>query len=217
MDASAFDENIAAFGDFVPEQVYPPGVELFLQDSTPEEVYYIKSGLIKLSNMTKEGRELIVGLRSAGSILGVASVMLDRPHPLTAVTLTRCRIRRISAPLFLNHVRSDIGLSWQLHRLQSQELYDQVAQLVRIGTLPAQQRLEQFLAGLISALEIKEAQKEAKIQWPLKHWEIAQLIAITPEHLSRILRQMEREGLIRRKKGWIIVPDLKRLSHSTIT
>jgi DNA-binding MarR family transcriptional regulator len=36
-------------------------------------------------------------------------------------------------------------------------------------------------------------------------------VAITPEHLSRILREMEQEGLIRRYKGRVIIVAPDRL------
>jgi CRP-like cAMP-binding protein len=46
-----------------------------------------------------------------------------------------------------------------------------------------------------------------KLQIPLKLKELAQLIAITPEHLSRLLRELEQQGVISRNKGWLIMTD----------
>jgi CRP-like cAMP-binding protein len=50
-----------------------------------------------------------------------------------------------------------------------------------------------------------------KIRPPLKYWEIAQLIGVTPEHLSRILKQIKREGIIKEEAGHIIVPDVRKI------
>jgi len=50
-----------------------------------------------------------------------------------------------------------------------------------------------------------------RIHNPLKHWEIAQLISVTPQHLSRLLKRLEEEGIIRRNKGWLIISDYQRL------
>jgi DNA-binding HxlR family transcriptional regulator len=47
----------------------------------------------------------------------------------------------------------------------------------------------------------------------LKHLEIAQLIAVTSEHLSRLLNQLEQDGLLRRRKGWVIIQDPRKLWH----
>lgn len=50
-----------------------------------------------------------------------------------------------------------------------------------------------------------------KIRLPLKRWEIAQLIAIRPEHLSRILQQIKQEGVLREENGCMIVSDVRKL------
>jgi CRP-like cAMP-binding protein len=52
-----------------------------------------------------------------------------------------------------------------------------------------------------------------KIRLPLKHWEIAQLIGIRPEHLSRVLQQIKQEGVLREEDGCMIVSDVNKL-HS---
>ena len=43
---------------------------------------------------------------------------------------------------------------------------------------------------------------------------IAQLLAITPIHLSRLLKQLENDRLILRSKGWLIIHSLDNLAQS---
>ena len=64
------------------------------------------------------------------------------------------------------------------------------------------------------ALELRGSRDEIKLQVPLKSKEMAQIIAVTPQHFSRILNEMEQEGVIRREKGWIIVCGFQKL-HAT--
>jgi hypothetical protein len=47
---------------------------------------------------------------------------------------------------------------------------------------------------------------------PFHHWEPATLILVTPEHLSRLLKEMERSGMIRRDRDSITGLDVCRLS-----
>ena len=37
------------------------------------------------------------------------------------------------------------------------------------------------------------------------------MVGITPEHLCRLQRQMEKEGLLQREDGWLVVCDLDQL------
>ena len=50
-----------------------------------------------------------------------------------------------------------------------------------------------------------DSEKQFKLRIPLKHKELAQMITITPEHLSRLLGKLEDEGFIGREKNWIII------------
>jgi DNA-binding Lrp family transcriptional regulator len=64
-------------------------------------------------------------------------------------------------------------------------------------------------------MEIDWQEGPIGVRLPLKYWEIAQLVGITPEHLSRILRQLEQEGIIKRKDGRLVISDFRKLYHPT--
>lgn len=214
------DDAVAAFLDLedhevisnlAPRHLYPSGIELFKQGFASEGVYWIETGLVKLVHLNHEGRESIVGLRSRGCILGAVAVIVRRPSLVSAVTVTQCHLRRVPAAALLSLTRNNPKFSWHLHQQHAQEIYDQVAQLVRLGSFSARQRLEQLLLQLISILELGEFEKRTRLRLPLKYYEIAQLIVITPQHLSRLLKQMQQEGIIRREKGAVIICDPQRL------
>lgn len=218
-EVSLRDESRTALASLGPLQRYPPAIELFKQSSQAQDLYLIEHGLVKVTRFNQEGRELILGLRSPGWVLGVASVILRKPHPASAFTLTTCHLRRIPAQSFTDLLRRDPYLSWYFHQLQSREIYSQIAHMEGLGFLSARQRLEQLLWQLVSTQMPGNAQGEdlrgeTRLNVPLKLSEIAELIAITPEHLSRVLKQTEAEGLLRREKGWIIIYDPKKLRHA---
>jgi CRP-like cAMP-binding protein len=81
-----------------------------------------------------------------------------------------------------------------------------------IACLPARQRLEQLLWKI--GEQLGESQTtNFKVQLPLKHWEAAQLLAITPTYLSRLLAELESDEIISRMNGWIIVRKPASLWH----
>ena len=77
--------------------------------------------------------------------------------------------------------------------------------------LSGRQRLEKFLWKLAQAQNGGDQQRPIKIRMILKNWEVAQLLALTPQHLCRLVKQLENEGIVMRKNGWLILPDPKRL------
>lgn len=214
---AGIDDKWPQISALAPAQEYPAGVGLFKQDSLPQDVYLIESGLVKLSHVEENGKELVVGLRTPNWIVGASAVILNKKYGFTAETLTGCQLRRIPAQSFLQLLRTDSEFAWHFQQVQSYELYDQLSQLVGIGCLSARHRLEQLLSQLLSTLGAKAGEKKIRLQLPLKHWELAELIAVTPEHLSRLLKELQLEGVVQRDKGWINISDVRllrgRLSH----
>ena len=64
-------------------------------------------------------------------------------------------------------------------------------------------------------LESNKSQKEIRLQLPLKKQEIAELIAVTPEYLSLVVKRMQQQGIIRWNKSWLVIYDFQSLWHMT--
>jgi CRP-like cAMP-binding protein len=123
-------------------------------------------------------------------------------------------LRRLPAASFRHLVKTQPALSWQLHEALSIELNDQTVRLAQLGCYSSRRRLVYVLWGLISAQQqVHGDHREVRVRLLLKHYEIAGLIAVSPEHLSRLLKQLQREGVVRHDKGWLVVPDPHKLEQ----
>jgi CRP-like cAMP-binding protein len=194
-----------------PSQLYPPNTEVFHQDTPANAVYLIERGLVKLSWVGADGQEMILGLRRRHWVAGAPSALLESHFTFTATTLMRCSLRCISVKGFLRKVNAEPDFCRRLLRMLSEGILSQGMKVAALGCMPARDRLEGFLRELIleqePAIGPAEQHKPMKLQIPLKLKELAQLIAIAPEYLSRLLRDLERQKIIRRDKGWLIMTD----------
>jgi len=201
-------ENIYGWG---PSQRYPPNTEVFHQDTPANAVYLIERGLVKLSWVGHDGHEMILGLRRRHWVTGAPSALLESRFTFTVTTLTPCSLRCISATGFLRMVNADAEFCRRLLRMLSEGILSQGMKVAALGCMPARDRLEGFFRELIleqePAIGPAEQHKSMRLQIPLKLKELAQLIAIAPEYLSRLLRELEQQGVIRRDKGWLIMTD----------
>jgi CRP-like cAMP-binding protein len=195
----------------IPSRDFPAATSLFFQGDIARVVFYIERGLIKLIHLSGDGQELIVGLRSKGSFLGSSSLIVQEPHPVTAITVTSCSLICIPADIFLRLARTDEQFCWHIHQAHSREVHQHVSQLLTLRCLSARQRFERLLLQFSLSMPSLERQASIKIRLPLKQWEIAQLIGITPEHLSRVLKQIKQEGIIHEEDGHMIVPDVRKI------
>jgi CRP-like cAMP-binding protein len=201
--------------ELAPSHVYPANIQLYRQGSHAEDVYFINRGLLKLVRMEREGHELIIDLRPRGWLLGTAAVITRQQHPVTAITLSESVVQRIPAAVFNSLLRTNTQFSIHVHQMQSHEAIDHITHMALISCLPAQERLADLLWELAHALELPTSSGEVLLRLPLKHWELAQLIGITPEYLSRLLKKMERDGIVRQKKGFILIQDVQKLWRSS--
>jgi CRP/FNR family transcriptional regulator len=205
------DEQPGMLRELFPSLAYPANTELFQQGQKPQEVYFIEKGLIKLLRIEDNGGALIVSLRFPGWLM-CSPAIIKHPYPVTGVAVTRCQLRRIPASVFEEAIRTDPVLSWSIHQEQSKEIVNNVFQAGQLACLPARHRLEQLIWRLAST-QNSQLKSVARLQMPLKQWEVAEVISVTPTYLSRLLKELESAGLIERRAGYLIIPDPERLWH----
>lgn len=193
------------------QHLFPEGAELFQQGTLASQVHLVMSGLVKLTDLDKSGRESVVGIRQTNSFLGTTAALLGEPHAVGATTVTPCEIGSIESRKFRHLVRNDPELSWHLNICHSREIGGLVEHLRLWRILRARRRLEQFLRHLIVHRQPPKAKVKLKVD--LKMWEVASLIGITAPHLSRLFAELERDGILIRRKGWLIVKDSSRLAE----
>ena len=197
----------------VPPLEYEVRTVLFEQGSIPSKIFLIEKGLIKLTRLSSDGLEFIASLRSAGSFLGAGSAIAQKNHPFSAVTILPSLIRCLDLRVFLNLARTDTKVSWYLHEMHALEMHDQARQLMELRCLSARQRFEQLIWQVLAA-DTEHPTEPVQLRLPLKRWEMAQLIGVTPEHLCRVIKELEMEGTIQSRGGTLIVLDVSRLYHS---
>ena len=183
-----------------PSQAYQHGVNLFHQGAEANVIFLIEKGLVKLICDDDEGNDVLIGLRRRDWLLGVISVLLKRPHVTTAVTLTPCTLRDISAKQFLDLLTKDSQFSLHINRLLSQELCKQIDETVSAKSTSAEARLKSFFCELIIEHGFTEGDRTVNLEVPLKHMDIARMIQVTPEHLCRLLRRLCADGCMKRSK-----------------
>jgi CRP-like cAMP-binding protein len=204
-------EPESEFGKLGVVRTYGPGAELLQQGEPADDVYLIHEGVVKLVWADVKGRQTIVGLRFSGSFLGTSAVITTDVCPTGAITVARSVIERVSADRFLDGLREDPELAWRVHQIHSRELYEQLNWLGEPACCPARSRVANLLMRLAASGE-PNGSNNARVHLPLKRKEIAELIAITPEHLSRLLHEFSKEGYIAFRDGWIVVADPQALA-----
>jgi len=143
--------------------------------------------------------------------MGAVSVSLNSPYYVTAETITKCNLCFVPIETFSRLMESNAKFSQWVAMILSKMVKSSILSIGETACLSGRQRLEKFLWDLVQAQRGSNHQKPIKIQMILKNWEVAQLLALTPQHLCRLVRQLEKDGVIWRKNGWLFLPDPERI------
>lgn len=160
-------------------------------------VYWITSGLVKITRWGERGREFIVGWASTGSLVGASAALAGR-LPLAAAVVPTDTIR-VSKQDFLKLATVSPPFARGVLQLLAVEAEDAKDRLGILGTARAKQRLRHQLrafAGNHASVDIA------------RHL-LAESIGVSSEHLSRLLGQLEASGEISRRGSRILLHSIR--------
>ncbi|NBB86717.1 MAG: cyclic nucleotide-binding domain-containing protein [Bacteroidetes bacterium] len=175
--------------------------------------YLLLTGSVHIYRLSESGRMLVLHVIRPGE--SFAEVPLFEPdanstYPATAETLEDSRLLFIPAEPFLHFVderpRACLHMLGEIARRQR----DAVRQLDALSLQDVQGRLARHLAK--RAATSTEAESPT-IQLDIPKAVLAAELGTVPETLSRALRSLEQEGLIRSESSAITVEDMDRLQE----
>ena len=88
-------EILATLGDEITFSDYRPGQVIYAQGDSGEAVFYIQKGRVKLTVVSKFGKQAVTGVLRAGSFLG-EGCLSGRPHRTTATAVVKSSIARLN-------------------------------------------------------------------------------------------------------------------------
>ena len=113
---------------------YKPRQAIFSQGETADAVYYIQEGRVRLSVLSKQGKEATIALLGPGDFLGEGCIASDQPVCMASATATaECCILKIEKNAMLRtlhqeHQFSDLFVAYmvQRHNHTQADLVDQL-------------------------------------------------------------------------------------------
>lgn len=162
---------------------------LFFEDDPGEHVYFLISGTIKLTRTNPEGKEAVIHFVQSGELFAEILFFMKNRYPVTATALEKCIVLGVNTQGLQLLIREHTEFSMQLIGLLAGRLkyfVQRVEQLVNADVR------ERFLSYLAHAAETKG--NPFKLGVP--KGELATLLGTTPETFSRMLRQLQEEGII---------------------
>ena len=185
------------------------GENIFSMGDEFKQLYAIRSGSVKLVNISETGEQQIMGFYLPGELLGLDAIEKDQ-HKCTAValeTMTYC-----SFPFSRLEELSQVipGLQHQMFRLMSKELGNENEMLLSINNKQADQRVASFISN-ISQRYHALGYSSSEFNLAMSRQEIGNYLGLTIETVSRIISRFQSENIITAERKLITIHDKERL------
>ncbi|MEJ5239841.1 MAG: Crp/Fnr family transcriptional regulator [Anaerolineales bacterium] len=187
---------------------FDAGEVIFLQDEPTQAIYIVGQGRVKITRTTPDGEESILCIRKAGEYFCPVPLLDGKGQLGTASAITPVTILCIERNAFLQLCQEHPEL---LAVVQADCLGEVRYLLHRLETTTHRTLRERVVVALLDALHSSKEVENNHGVVLLTHQELAGLSGVSRENTSRVLKELEREGLLKLQRGKIHILDIARL------
>ncbi len=184
------------------------GETLFRRGEPASGFHAVVHGRIALLARSAQGRERVSAIVEAGRSFGEAIMFLEKPYIVTARALTDALVLHIGKETVFAELERNPGFGRRIIAALSAKLHATVHELDLYALGSGGRR---FAAWLLRALPPAQEEGAVTVTLPAPKRAIASQLNFSPEHLSRILRELSHEGLLEVHGRKVRIPDVARL------
>lgn len=192
------------------ERNYRKGRIIFVEDEPGEAVFFVKSGRVKITKQTDDGREHILHFINPGEVFAEVVMLDGGTYPATAEVVEDCTVGLIRNSDMEKIISNNTDIALGLLKIMARRLRISQQQLIELALLDTTRRTASMLLFLASEQGIPTT-KGILIDIALTNQDLANLVGASRETANRILNDFKRQGAIDVTKGQVTILDKYKL------
>ena len=188
----------------------PHGEVVIRQGDPVACLFFVTQGAVRLSAVTREGREVVVAILGAGEVFGECA-LLGSPSPVEARVVGRTDVVAMPVPLLRDVLERHPATAEELLRLVASRLHRTARALGETLSSDVPTRLSQRLRDLAEHHGAPAADG-IQIQVPITQEELARMVGASREAVNRTLGGFVAHGLVRKRGRTVVIPNPSALS-----
>ena len=187
------------------------GETIVQQDVPADAVYVILKGRANVSLPARDGRVLTLREIGHAEIIGEVS-LLDGGLPSATVTaVTAMELMGVAPQSFMNLLEERPKIAVALLPVLASRLRRLTAWADDLAGQPLPSREANCLLGLLAAHGQELGPSRVRIGQRFSQEDLARMVGATRESINKHLGRLEREGILAKEGGHLVVVDLPRL------
>nr|WP_275591369.1 Crp/Fnr family transcriptional regulator [Neobacillus cucumis] len=184
------------------------GTFLFREGSQADEMYIVQSGILQVSKIIPDGRELTIRMCSKGDFVGELNLFSPSSRYLLSARVAESgEVAVIMKDVLEEKLSQDLALSFEFIQwmsLQFRKTQTKFRDLVLHGKKGA---LYSTLIRISNSYGIRTT-KGILVELPFTNQELANFCGTSREVVNRLLSELRKSGIISIDKGSITIHDL---------
>jgi CRP-like cAMP-binding protein len=190
---------------------YRPGEVIYHQGDPCRGIHCFEAGLVGIRKIDADGNSILLGLAYPGDTLGYRSFLVGEDHGASAEALKPSTICFVNSATVRTLLKHNPALGLQFLQTVARDLGAAEERILQSVTLSVRARFAHLLLVLKDRYATSGKDGTFELELPLARQDLAAMIGIRPETMSRAIKQLEEDGIAYFSGRSVQVPDVKRL------
>ena len=192
------DVELASISKKMTPYSYSKGEFIVMEETDGQQCYFITHGSVKITRSSKEGREVILAILTAGEFFGEMSLLDGETRSANVLTLEETKVLALNRNDFMATLEEYPRISIQLLKELTIRLRKSDLQIASLTLSDAEKRIGLCILRLAGEQgTIRQGHVKIK-KFPFQH-DIANMAGTSRETVSRTLVLFDQNGLIQRE------------------
>lgn len=205
-------EELVDLASYARMQGFPAQKDIFTEGQDCDGLWVLHSGRVRLYHTSIEGRQQVVGFRSAGAALELGPALDGRPYTVSGTSADGAILAFLPRPTLHEVSRMPTVVRGIIDQLCVELRQLDIA--TAVATLKdARKRVYCALLRLAQQFGHNTSEGAVRIEYRLTRRDIADISGVTLETAIRVLSDLQRHGIVRTESQVIEILDVAGLEN----
>tara|TARA_Y100001934_G_scaffold185717_1_gene219297 strand:+ start:364 stop:1047 length:684 start_codon:yes stop_codon:yes gene_type:complete len=202
------EEELGYIADKMVARKYENGNYIFLEDSEGEQCFFVAEGSVKVTRLSKDGREVILAMLNEGDLFGEMSLLDGAARSANVIALEKTEVLTLDREDFLIVLKDYPQIAIQLLKEMASRLRKSDRQIASLSLSDAEKRIALCIIRFADEQGVIRNGRVTIEKIPIQQ-DIANMAGTSRETVSRALSILEKEMLIERHGRELIINNYK--------
>ena len=203
------EEELGYISEKMVSKHYDSGETILLEASEGEQCFFVTEGSVKITRLSKKGREVILAILSDGDFFGEMSLLDGEFRSANVVALEDTEVLTLNRNDFLLVLKNYPQIAIRLLKEMAHRLRKSDRQIASLSLSDAEKRIAMCILRIADEKGVIKKGQVSIPKIPIQQ-DIANMSGTSRETVSRALKLLVKEGFVQRKGKELIIYDYNR-------